>query len=444
MKNIFHRIGDFVERRFMGGGGLGGAGLGQTSFLPAPVLSGVAVTPETALTFTSCYACIAARSTDVAALPLQVKRRLRSGGRRLVPNDPRYNLLFCEPNRDTTSVRFRQALYAHRFGHGNGYAEVVRRQGMPVALHLHSPRPSDTWPERSRSGALWYQVDGGRRQVRAEDMVHVAGLGWNGLTGYSVIAFHRQAVGYGMALEQHGAAFYGNAATPKGALKLKREATPEVIRNLRESFGAVHQGTENAHRLMILEEDMDYQQVSISPQDAEYIASRTFQSGEMNKIFEVPPPRTQDFTNIAGVYKALEDLMNGYVGFTLGPDSEIVEQELNKKLFTARERAHGLHVAHDFAALLRGNMSARADYYTKRFGLGSLSPDEIREREGDNPIDGPIGNRYFVMNTFTPLDLAGTAPAAPPGVGKADGGAQADAEDDPEDDTEDDTEGDAR
>lgn len=406
------------ERRAMGGTGFGGATYGVSAGLPAPVLSGVAVTPESALSFTAFFACVNVRATDLAALPLEVKRRRRQGGRVAVPRDPRYNLLFCEPNRNVSSIRFRQALYGHRLCWGNGYAEIERtRDGMPAALHLHSPRPMDTWPERSKGGNLWYQVDGGRRQVRGEDMVHVAGMGFNGTVGYSVVAFHRQAIGYGLAVEQYGAAFYGNAATPRGALKVKTRLTEEAKKNLRESVAAVHADTTNAHRLMVLEEGTEFQPFSVSPEDAQYILVRAFQAIEMCRICRVPPPRIQDYTGVAGVYKAFEDLINDYISSTLGPDAEDVEQELNRKLFTARERAHGLHVAHDFRALMRGNMAARMAYLEKRFNTGSINSDEIREGEGDNPIEGGLGKRYFVSKGLIPLDKLDDEPAAEPAPG---------------------------
>jgi HK97 family phage portal protein len=395
----------------MGGNAFGGQGFGQTASLPAPVLSGVAVTPETALTFTACYACINVRATDLAALPLEVKRKRKEGGRVPVPDDPRYDLVFCEPNSNTTSMMFRQAMGAHRLGWGNAYAEIIRSRGMPVELHLHSPRPTETWPEFSKNKTLWYQADGGRRQIRGEDMIHFALLGWNGISGYSPIALHRQAVGYGIAIEQFGAAFYGNAMTPRGALKVPGRLKPEQLKNLRESYAAIHSDTVNAHRLLILEEGSEFQPFAIDPKDAEYILARQFQAIEMCRIFRVPPPRIQDYTGVTGVYKAFDDLIQDYISSTLGPDAELCEQEWNRKLFTRRERAHGLHLAHDFTALLRGNMQARADYFTKRFGVGSITPDEIREREGDNPYPNQDGRRAFVSTSFVPIDKAGETKA---------------------------------
>ena len=403
--------------RSVDGSGYPGGSFGMTASLPAPVLSGIAVTAETALTAPAVWACINVLATDAAKLPLQVKREKSGGGRVLVKNDPRYNLVYCEPNKNTTSMRFRQALYGHRHGWGNGYAEIVRRNGLPVELHLHSPRPMDTWPEKSKSGTVWYQVDGGRRQVRGEDMIHVAGFGWNGLVGYSAIAMHRQAVGYSLAVQQFGAAFYGNAATPRGALKLKKNLNPEGLRNLRESFNSVHQDTTNAHRLLILEEGTEYEQISVDPHDAEYVATMQFLVIEICRIFRVPPHKVMDFSQAGSAYRALEETNLDFFISTLMPELEGVEQEFNRKLFTSRERAHGLHVAHDLSALLRGDMKGRMAYLRGRLEAGSITPDQISEREGDGPVPG--GKRYYLTKGLVPLDQAGIELAKKPGKSPA-------------------------
>ena len=396
------------ESRALGTSGIGGANFGVGASLPAPVLSGVAVTPETSLTFPAVFACIMVLSTDLASIPFEVKRKLRTGGKVPVPGDRRYNLTYCEPNKNCTAQRFFTSLYGHRFGWGNGYGEIKRDySGMPTEVLLHSPRPSDTWPEKSKSGALWYQVDSGRRQVRGEDMVHLAGFGFNGLTGYSPIALHRQGIGYGMALEQHGAAFFGNASVPKGALKVQKKLSPEAKKNLRESFDSVHQGSQNAHRMMVLEEGMEWQGFSISNQDAEYILSRQFQVVEICRIFRVPPPIIMDFLGISGVYKAFGDTIQHYVQFSLRPEVRSTEQEFDRKFFTTRERAHGLHTRHDMKELMRGNTSERLAYLKGRFETGSITPDEIREMEGDNPSSDPNSKRFYINKGYVPLDMVG-------------------------------------
>lgn len=407
------------ERRSAGfgatGGAWGGPVMGMSSFLPSPVMSGVAVTPELSLAFAPVFAAIGVISTDVAVLPLRAMRRSREGGRRPATAHPAFDLVYCEPNRNTSSMRFRQSQTGHALGWGNGFAEIVRDGvGYPRELHLLSPKPTDTWPERTRDGRIFYNVDGGRRTLLGEDVLHVAGLGWDGLSGYSPIALQRQAVGLGIAQEQFGASFYGNGSTPRGALKVKKRLNPEGIRNLRESFEAVHQGTVNANRLAILEEGTEWENISINPVDAQYLESRKFQVVEIARIYRVPPHKIGDYSQAH--LANLEASNLDYLNTTLIQWITCWEQELDRKLLTRRERAHGLHFAHDLTALLRGDMKSRAEYYRARFDVGSLSPDEIRDREGDNPLEGGAGRATYVQLNLAKLGPGGS-PVAPPRPG---------------------------
>ena len=348
-------------------------------------------------------------ATDVAALPLELKRR-RNGGKTAVTADPRYDLLFCEPNADTTPIRFFQAFIGHRLGWGNAYAEIERYRsgslaGLPAALHLLSPKPSDTWPIKSRKGRLYYKIDGGRRELLAEDVIHHAGLGWDGLTGYSPVALARQAIGLGIATEQFGAAFYGNSSVPKGALKVPRKLSTDAYRNLRESVEAVHQGTSSAHRMMILEEGIEWQNITISPEDAQFLDSRKFQVIEVCRIYRVPPHKIGDWSQTGSAYRAVEEANIDYRNTTLNPESVSLRQEISRKLLTKRERAHGLCLEHDFKSLMQGDSAARTAYYRERFATGSMSPDQIAEAEGDNPLPGGIGKHFYIPSELRRIDI---------------------------------------
>jgi HK97 family phage portal protein len=388
-------------------GAAGGSSAGSSAFLPAPVLSGVAVTPETALTFAAVFAAINVLASDTASLPLEVVRR-RAGGRAPVTSHPATEVLGSAPNDDTTPFRYFQACMGHVLGWGNSYSEIERDAGgYPVALHILSPRPADTWPVRTKGGVLQYAADGGRRTVAAEDVLHLAGLSWDGLIGYSPVALQRQTMGLGIAQVEFGAAFYGNGTSPRGALKVARRLSPEGKRNLRESWEGVHSQTVNAHRLAILEEGTEWQNISISPVDAEYLESRRFQVIEVARIYRIPPHKIGDYSqaHLANVEASNIDYLNTSLMCWL----VMIQQELNRKFFTRRERAHGLRITHDLTALLRGDMQARANYYKTRFDIASLTPDEIREREGDNPYPGEVGN-----TAYRPLNLAPLGAPPPP------------------------------
>lgn len=392
---------------------------GMGAFLPAPVMSGIAVTPETSLTLTAVYSAINVLSTDVASLPLEVATRLPGGGHQPVTDDPRYNLVYCEPNEDTTSIRYRTAAMGHVLGWGNSYSRIERlRDGYtPGALKLLSPRPTDTRPERTRDGRLVYTTEGGRGPtLLAEDVIHIAGLGWDGLIGYSPIAFARQAVGLGIAAEQFGAAFFGNGTTPGGFLKKPTKMTPDAMARLRDQWERVHQGTINAHRTVVLEEGLTWEKMTVDPEAAQFLESRKFQVLEIARIFNLPPHKIGDYSQS---HRAnVEESNLDYLITTLRPWLVTIEQELNKKLFTSDERREGLHVVHNMDDLLRGNTQARTQKNESMRRAGVISADEWRQSEGLNPI-GPEkgGDLYLVQSQNVPLADTGRATPTPPQIG---------------------------
>jgi HK97 family phage portal protein len=390
---------------------------GMGGFLPPPVMSGISVTPETALTFTAVFSAINVLSTDVAGLPLEVWTTMPTGGRKRVPTDPRYDLLYCEPNEDSTSIRFRTAQMGHALAWGNSYSAIERLgDGTPAALRLLSPRPNDTRPERTRSGRLVYTTEGGRGpSLPAEDVIHVAGLGWDGLVGFSPIAMARQAIGLGIAAEQFGASFFGNGSTPKGVLKKPGKMNPEAMQRLRTQWEAVHQGTVNANRVAVLEEGLEWQNISIAPEDAQFLETRKFQVLEIARLYNLPPHKIGDYSmaHLAN----LEESNVDYLNTTLRPWLEAIEQELNRKFFSRDERARGLHVRHDMTALLRGNTAARTARNQAMRNGGALSADDWRTDEGQNPI-GPEqgGDLYIVQGQYVPLaDVGRPEPEPDPG-----------------------------
>ncbi len=376
---------------------------GMGAFLPPPVMSGVAVTPETALTFSAYFAGINRLSTDVASLPLEVFRS-RGNTRTRRPNDPRNDLVYCEPNEDTTSIRYRTAQMSHVVSWGNSFSEIVRfGNGTPAAFHLLSPRPNDTRPARSRSGKLFFETEGGRGPtLPAENVLHVAGLGWDGMLGYSVVAFGRQAIGLGIAAEQYGASWFGNGSIPKGVLKKKTKMTKEAMERLRDQWERIHQGTVNANRVAILEEDLQWEQISIPPEDAQFLSTRQFQVLEIARLLNMPPHKLGDYSHAH--LANLEESNLDYLTSTLRPWLEAIEQEYNRKLFTTSERRRGLHVRHDMTALMRGNMAARTARNQAMRNGGALSSDDWRMDEGMNPLpDGQGGKLYVMQGQYVPL-----------------------------------------
>jgi HK97 family phage portal protein len=373
-------------------------------------LAGVRVTPDSALTFISVYAAVNRLATDVASLPLNVYRQRADRGRDRVPTHPVDRLVYLTPDEETTAKRFRQALLAHVLTHGNGYAEITfDGMGRPSGLYLLDPKGTE--PARTpQSKRLYYKLDNGKT-LPPYKVLHVAGLGYDGLKGYSPISLARRGVELGLAAEGHGATFFGNGGRPGGVLKHPGKLKPEARTHLRESWQAVHGGVENANRVAILEEGMEWQSVAISNEDAQFLATRQFQRTEVAALFSMPPHKVGDYSqsHLANIEASNLD----YLMTTLGPWLIEVEQVMAMRLFTRAEQADGYYVKHNANALLRGNVTARTDHYVRAIEHGWLTVDEVRSKEDLNPIgDSAGGDKHFIPLNLQSLESAGMAPEA--------------------------------
>jgi HK97 family phage portal protein len=375
----------------------------------ANVGTGSQVTPQAALTLAAAYACINVIATDVAMLPLEVFRRRKSGGRDQVRDDPRQELLGVSPDRETTSMRWRQAWVGHTLGWGNGFNELTFSGGVCTGIYLLNP--GKTQPRRRpQDKRLYYQLDNGET-LPPYRVLHLAGLGFDGLCGYSPIRLHRRGIEMALAIEQTGLSLYTNNGQPKGVLTTEKTLSDTAYKRLKKDWHRKHGGPNNAGKVAILEDGLKFQATSINPEDAEFLATRQFQVIEVCRLYRVPPNKVADMTqsHLANIESSNID----YVMTTLVPWCRAIEQELNWKLFTPAERARGYYVKHDVRALLRGDMKSRAEYFTRMRDLGAYTPNMVLEIEDENPI-GPEGDLRLVPLNMQTLEAAGRPPEPAP------------------------------
>lgn len=373
-----------------------------------PTAAGLAVAPDSALGLTAVYSAINVVSTDLACLPLEVFRKRRGGGRDKEADHPVARMFAVSPDGETTSMRWRQAVYGHVLGWGNGYAEIEFTAGEPTAAYLEEPTTQPM--RRPQDKVLFYQAAGGRT-IPPRRMLHFAGFGYDGLRGYSPIQLARETLGLSMAAERFGAAFFGNGSRPSGVLKIPGVLKKEASDRLRASWEAMQSGAANTGRTAVLEGGAEWQSITIPPEDAQFLATRQFQVIEVARLYRVPPHKIGDYSqsHLANIEASNLD----YLVTTLMPWCESIEQELNFKLLTPEERAAGFYVEHNMAAFLRGDMKSRAEFYTKLRDLGVMTPNDIAERENLNPI-GDEGDIRLVPVNMQTLERAGTAPEPAP------------------------------
>lgn len=360
--------------------------------------AGTWVDEQTALTVSAVFRAVALISEAVAMLPIDVFQRVAEGDRPGAPTirvehpDHPAARLLRRPNQHMNSVDLRSAVQSHALQYGNGYVEVQRNQGgEPIALWPLFPdrtRPQPVTAGGERVIVYRTMVDGKPFDVQPPDVAHVRGLGFDGIRGYSPLALARQGIGLAKALEEFGAKFFGNEARSGGFLEHPGKLSPEAHKNLRESMEA-QGGLDNAHRLKILEEGMKYNAITIAPEDAQFLLTRSFQVEEIARLYGIPLHMLQSHAKSTSWGSGIAQMSLGFLIYTVAPWLVRWEQELETKLLTEEERRGGYFIKHNVNALLRADAATRAKFYTAALNraTGWMSRNEVRALEDLNPDD---------------------------------------------------------
>lgn len=383
------------------------------SFLFGRTTSGKPVNERTAMQTTAVYACVRILAEAVASLPLHVYEYQDDGGKKLVHDHPLYYLLHDEPNPEMTSFVFRETLMSHLLIWGNAYAQIIR-DGAGRVLGLYPLLPDKMDVQRDEKGNIYYVYsrnsdenpmfkEYGNIKLKAEDVLHIPGLGFDGLIGYSPIAMAKNAVGMTLACEEYGASFFANGANPGGVLE-----HPGVLKDpskVRESWNSVYRGVNNAHKIAVLEEGMKYQQIGIPPEEAQFLETRKFQINEIARLYRIPPHMVGDLDKSS--FSNIEQQSLEFVKYTLDPWVIRWEQSLQRSLLLPGEKGK-YFIKLNVDGLLRGDYQSRMNGYAVGRQNGWFSANDIREMENMNPIpDEEGGNLYLINGAMTKLADAG-------------------------------------
>jgi HK97 family phage portal protein len=368
--------------------------------------SGVRVGRESSLRYSAWWRGINLISRDVGKLPLFIYRR-EGGGKTRATEHQAYHLVRYKPNDYQTALIFRQQLTAHALNCGNGYGYIYRRgDGRP--LEIVPLNPDQTYALR-QNGRLWYvtTVAGEPRKLLPEDVLHIKGLGFDGLTGYSVYAKAREALGVGMAAQQYGARFFRNNARPSVVLIHPARLGEQAKINLRESWNRIHEGLDNSHKTAVLEEAMKVEVIGANARDSQLVELQQFTIREIANFLGVPPHKLGDTAKTS--YASLEQENQSYLDDALDFWLANWEHECWDKLLTEAEKQQDSHTVEFLrSALVRADLGARFAAYNTALLGGWLSRDEIRGLENLNPIPDGAGSNYFL-----PLNMRTTGQAEP-------------------------------
>jgi len=369
--------------------------------------SGVHVSPETALMSSAVWACTRLISESVATMPAIMYRRLADGGKERATNHPLYTVLHDDPNEIQTAFIFKRTMMVHALLYGGGYARITPGPRGPVDS-LQPIHPDDITTEALPGGGIRYMVrgeDGVRRPVNAEDVFHLPGLSLNGVDGLSLVQYARESIGLALAAEGYSAKFYSQNARPSGILKHPNKLSPEAAQRVKESWEAAHAGLQNAHRVAVLEEGLEWIQTGMTNQDAELIAQLDWSAADIARFFNVPLHMIQLMTKSTSWGSGIEEMGIEFVVFTLLPWVKNWEELITKKLILAPQ-AYFCEFLLD--NMMRGKLQDRYNAYATARNWGWLSANDVRRLENMNPIEG--GDQY--LRPVNTVDM--TTPELPP------------------------------
>lgn len=371
-------------------------------------LSGERVSRDKALGYAAFWRGVSRIARDVAKIPKPVYRRLDNGGKERDPRHPAFSLLMRQASPYMKAFDFQQAIVGHAIMHGNGYALIRKRNGLPIELHLLNP--DDTWPVLE-NGVLVYMVavqdvDGkGPRALRipAADIFHIRGFGFDGLCGYDVIKYARETLGLGLAARKHGSIHFKKGATPNIILEHPGNLKPEHMKLLRETFRDTHMGADG-DKVAVLWQNMKANVIGTDAKSSQFMELRQFEIREIANILGIPPHKIGDDSRTS--YNSVEQENQDYLQDALDGWLCQFETECNAKLLRRSERRDDTHfIEARREAIVQIDTKTKVESLVTQVNNSLLTPNEARGIM-NMPALGPVGDRLRRPVNHEDIDLS--------------------------------------
>lgn len=338
------------------------------------------VTPKRAEGISAVYACVSAISETIASLPLILYRRTDDEGRDRASDHPLYRVLHDRPNDRQTALEFREQMQAAVLLRGNAYARIGFGFDGQVR-ELWPIHPDRVTVLELDGGRLGYDVNDERgRRVRLvqDEVLHLRHRTETGVLGVSPIVAAREVVELSLQEREHGLSTFRNGTRLSGILQVPNVLNAEQTKDLRQKWDAAHGGAENAGKTAVLGAGVEFKPVSMTLEDAEWIAARQFSVEEICRLFRVPPTVVGDLRH--GNYSNSVEMNRHFVVHTLRRHLTMWEQAISRSLLTDAGRR--LYFAeHSVEGLLRGDSLNRAQFYHYGIDDGWMDADEVRRLE---------------------------------------------------------------
>ena len=342
--------------------------------------TGIAVTEDSAMRLSAVFGAVRVISETIASLPWEVKQDAGDSTRSASAHP--INKLIHHPNGMMTDFNFREVCQAHLCLHGNAFIAIRRNEaGQPVKL---IPVHPDRVEVKVYKDEKFYNIDQGKETFDDTEMIHILGLSFDGIIGKSVIEAARESIGLGLAADQFGGSFFGNGANVSAVLTHPGRLSDEAYKRLMASWQRRYSGLDNAHKTAILEEGMNLQKVSISPQESQFLETRKFGVEDIARFFRIPLAYLGSLEN-SSTRANIEEQGIQFQRNTVLPWVKRWEAEFNRKVFPGQE---DYFIRMNMDGLLRGDISSRYSSYAVARQWGWLSVNDIRKHESLEPIDG--------------------------------------------------------
>ncbi len=340
-------------------------------------------------------------STQIAKLPWEVKDKENE----ILDNSKEYWMINSFPNPEMSSFNFRLAMTQNAIIHGNAFAEIERNMlGQAVAMW---PIPSQNVElYRTPEGNLVYKIIGGSTIVAGQDVYlpfrdvfHLRNFHTkDGLVGQGVVAYAAEVLGISMGADRLAGSLFNNGGLPSGVLEVEGTLSDEAYERVKDSWKQAHSGRK-AGGVAVLENGLKYKPVSMSPDILQFLDSRKFNVIEIARFLGVPPSKL--FDNSSSTYSNQEQFNLEVATDTFDAWAKAYESEADMKILN--NRFGGRKTEMDLYAMFRGDMTTRANYFSKMMSVGAMNPNEIRIKEGLAGYDG--GDRYYIAtNNYSPAD----------------------------------------
>lgn len=359
------------------------------------------ISVDSTLQISTVWACIDLRARIIASLPLFTYLNHPGGRRELARTDRLYALMHDSPNSRMTPFEFWRGMMMNHDLRGNAYARIDRdSSGQALALW---PMPADqVTVNLLPDGSMWYvyRLDDDVAVLSADNVLHLKNLG-NGTMGLAKMEFMKASINEAVYAQTEATRWFGNGGKPTGVLMLDTVATPEQRAALKRNFADLTEGSTTS--LKVLEANMKYQQISLSPEQQQLLETRRYGVEEMCRWYDVPPVLVHH-SNVTTWGSGIEQIVDGFHKFTIGPMAVNIEQALRKRVLTSAQRAR-FTVEFNLDALLRGSAKDRAEIAAKKVQNGLATRNEMRQLENDPPVIG--GDVITVQANLLPIELLG-------------------------------------